>query len=773
MSTERARNIFSLLLEPANRPLLAGLLFMLVIALSVVTYIVVKHRAADEPQGMASVKSNSVSVGEASVATGKESKEYLKKVDEYNTVVLAERRKDNPSAHPIPVMGDLNAQSCQSNNDAWVNCLRTTGVLSAEECATTDTQCMINNGLIDEGKCAPADILCQKAKGMVAGGYCDPTNYACIAERARVAGCQVDDTQCLREKGIIAADACAPGDDNCDSARFSFCAVNDLACIQRRAEEVGCTLSDTACLREQGIIAATACAPNDIDCKRTPASSFCLPDDIACIIEKARLSGCEVDDTVCLIAAGIIAPGACAPGDTGCVGEKYGFCDENDVACIERLAKDAGCGVSDTQCLRESGIIAVTACAPGDQLCRRQRSYCDPLDADCIAQRAKLAGCNPTDSECLRAAGVIAPEACVLGDTQCDYLGDSSSNTPGGCSSGDISCIARALIATDCTLAETQCLRREGIIGSQDCAPKDTACNNRLTDKGNGSAGGLVGGSNRDNDYARAASGKSRGQYGGGYSGAGEKISDTGYMDQLIKFVEKRSVSRKPVEISLKNKATGLPDASRDVADKNSAVASDNKREDSNTSDDKGERLVTAGQVMYAITDIALSSDYEGPVALTLLRPGPLHRAKLLGKMVTVEEKMRLELNKMIKSNGEEFSIEAVALDPATTYAAVVSQVNHHYVYRYGWWGAGTVLSAIGKAAAMRAQEVVIVPNGGTAQGSDMDTSGEIKVAVGELGESIGEQAQKNIDRPITVEVNVNEELGVFFLKTVYEGDAI
>ena len=67
---------------------------------------------------------------------------------------------------------------------------------------------------------------------------------------------------------------------------------------------------------------------------------------------------------------------------------------------------------------------------------------------------------------------------------------------------------------------------------------------------------------------------------------------------------------------------------------------------------------------------------------------------------------MRLELTKLVLTSGEEFTVNAVALDLKTTYAAVASKVDPHYLSRYGWWGFGTVLSAVGNATKLLAQQV-------------------------------------------------------------------
>ena len=754
--SKMTRNVFSLILTPANRPLLIGFVILVLTVVGVTAYIVAQTKD-EEAKGSASVNSGSVKVGASLVATGKESAEYLKSVREYNDNTLEELREENPSAHPLPIHDGLENNSCQANHDAWSNCLRATGVLEEGDCATTDTQCMIDNGIIDEGQCAPSDMVCRKMLGLNKGVFCDPSNYSCIAARAREAGCEVSDTECLRKAGIISADSCAPGDDSCSGSRYSFCNISDLDCIQKRAREFGCELSDSICLRKHGIIADTACGPEDLECLSDPDYSFCNPSDLACIVRKARIAGCEIDDTECLRAAGIISSVACAPADESCVGPKNGFCDAGDLACISKGAIRAGCDMSDTQCLRKHGVIAPTACAPNDLSCNSKENYCEPTDLACLLQASSKTSCKANDSECLIAAGVLKPGSCAVGDQSCGLKNQRKSL----CEFGDTECISTTASKAGCSLSDTKCHRDNLIIGESDCAPADSQCFNEQVVSG----GGLRGGSSRDQKYYRAAEGnsnRSRSRNEG-------RHNDQEYMSQLLRLVSEKVPSRKSVEIGFSRKPENI---SEENSEARALAVDENQMLDASIKSSAVKEkvaLVNAGDVLYGITDIALSTDYEGPVSVTILQPGPLNGAKALGAMVQVQNRVRLELNRVIKKNGERINVNAVALDPATTYAAVASRVDHHYLYRFGWWGFGTVLSAIGNATALGAKETIIIEDGGVAESNDLDSSGEVKVALGELGEDLGEAMKSNMERPITVMVDANEELGIFFLDTVYD----
>ncbi|HHK5135090.1 TPA: hypothetical protein ACQT1F_003388, partial [Pseudomonas aeruginosa] len=86
---------------------------------------------------------------------------------------------------------------------------------------------------------------------------------------------------------------------------------------------------------------------------------------------------------------------------------------------------------------------------------------------------------------------------------------------------------------------------------------------------------------------------------------------------------------------------------------------------------------------------------------------------------------------------------------------------------RYGWWGLGAVLSAVGKAAENNANEQVIVSDGAVVTSAQQDSSRELKMALGSLGQDLGDAFKDRINRPITVSLKVNEQVGVYFLDDV------
>lgn len=184
-------------------------------------------------------------------------------------------------------------------------------------------------------------------------------------------------------------------------------------------------------------------------------------------------------------------------------------------------------------------------------------------------------------------------------------------------------------------------------------------------------------------------------------------------------------------------------------------------------------KLFDATTLVYTVSNIALNSDYEGPVWLEVVTaPGKypeLSGAQLLGSAVNLGDKMRLELNMLKLMDGRTLQVNAIGLDLDTTYAAVASDVDYHTLYRYGWWGVGVALGAAGKGA-QHASTQVTVSDGVVIQSSEASGRREALIAAGELGRELSNEFKQRLNRPPTVHVDVNETIGVFFLQDVMDG---
>lgn len=175
--------------------------------------------------------------------------------------------------------------------------------------------------------------------------------------------------------------------------------------------------------------------------------------------------------------------------------------------------------------------------------------------------------------------------------------------------------------------------------------------------------------------------------------------------------------------------------------------------------------VLRAGHQYVARSTMAANSDVGGPVILELVN-GPLRKHRMIGKFERKEEWLRMEFSSLVGLK-DPVKINAIGLDMETVLNAVGGDVDYHTFYRYGWWGFGTVLSAIGKAAERNADTQTIFVGDNVVQDSKSDTSRELKMALGDLGQSIGDVMKDRINRPLTVSVDVNQLVGVVFMDDV------
>lgn len=173
-----------------------------------------------------------------------------------------------------------------------------------------------------------------------------------------------------------------------------------------------------------------------------------------------------------------------------------------------------------------------------------------------------------------------------------------------------------------------------------------------------------------------------------------------------------------------------------------------------------------AGQMAMATADLALNSDVGGPVSLTI-RNGRLRGTQLIGKFERKEEWLRMELTTLVAPDETITNVNAIGLDMETTLNAVEGDLDSHLLYRYGWWGFGTVLKAVGAANEAAIDQTSYVSNGVVVQDTAKDTTREIMLALGSLGTDLGSVMQDRLNRPITVSLKVGDEVGVYFLEDV------
>lgn len=186
--------------------------------------------------------------------------------------------------------------------------------------------------------------------------------------------------------------------------------------------------------------------------------------------------------------------------------------------------------------------------------------------------------------------------------------------------------------------------------------------------------------------------------------------------------------------------------------------------------------MIKAGDIQFAVLNTEVNSDEPGPVMATVVL-GPYKGAKLLGSLQTSKslpgtnggEAVVVQFNVMSLADvNRSIGISAVAIDPNTARTALSSDVDHHYLLRYGSLFASSFLEGYGNAGLQAGSSVTQNQDGGTfTTYPDADPRRETAAAFGQVGQSWGQQLGDTFNRPNTITVHAGTGLGILFLSDV------
>lgn len=179
--------------------------------------------------------------------------------------------------------------------------------------------------------------------------------------------------------------------------------------------------------------------------------------------------------------------------------------------------------------------------------------------------------------------------------------------------------------------------------------------------------------------------------------------------------------------------------------------------------------LIKAGTVMFGVLTTAVNTDQPGPIMATIVS-GPLKGAKLLGTVQRQGEKALLSFNIM---NSEKFArtvgINAVAIDPETARTAVATDVDNHYLLRYGSLFASSFIQGYATALTTAGSTVTSLGLGLSVvkQNPDLSGKGKVLVALGNVGAQYSTLIGPIFNTPPTVTVASGTGVGLLFLSDI------
>jgi polyhydroxyalkanoate synthesis regulator phasin len=183
-----------------------------------------------------------------------------------------------------------------------------------------------------------------------------------------------------------------------------------------------------------------------------------------------------------------------------------------------------------------------------------------------------------------------------------------------------------------------------------------------------------------------------------------------------------------------------------------------------------GPPLIKAGTILFAVLDTGVNSDYpDSPVMATIVQ-GPLKGAKLLGKLSIASGKERVSLNFNLMNMDSWMnarSVNAFAIDPDTARTVLASNVDYHYLKRYGALFASSFVSGYADAIMQSGSVQTTGVFGTTSTTAALSPANKIAVGLGGIGKALSTAVAKYVDTPATVVVNSGVGLGILFMSDV------
>ncbi|HVE45065.1 MAG TPA: TrbI/VirB10 family protein [Gammaproteobacteria bacterium] len=185
----------------------------------------------------------------------------------------------------------------------------------------------------------------------------------------------------------------------------------------------------------------------------------------------------------------------------------------------------------------------------------------------------------------------------------------------------------------------------------------------------------------------------------------------------------------------------------------------------------KGPLLVKAGSILFAVLDTEANSDYPDSPAMATVVDGPMKGAKLLGKLVTTKgvtgqmDRITLNFTLMnLDSWPASKTVTAYAIDPDTARTALASQVDYHYMMRFGAIMATSFMQGYGNAINNSGGTTTTGIFGTSTQRPALDPGQKLASALGQMGQTVGAATQNYINRPPTVRINAGVGIGILFM---------
>jgi intracellular multiplication protein IcmE len=184
--------------------------------------------------------------------------------------------------------------------------------------------------------------------------------------------------------------------------------------------------------------------------------------------------------------------------------------------------------------------------------------------------------------------------------------------------------------------------------------------------------------------------------------------------------------------------------------------------------------LIKAGQIIFAVLDTGVNSDYpDSPVMATIV-DGQYKGAKMLGTLVTTKgvsgQMDRVSLNFTLMNVTDwpnSKAITAYGIDPDTARTVIASSVDYHYMQRFGAIMATSFVQGYASAISSSASTSTTGIFGTSTTHPELSPSQKLATGIGQIGTALGTVTQNYTNIPPTVKVDAGVSLGILFMADV------
>ena len=194
----------------------------------------------------------------------------------------------------------------------------------------------------------------------------------------------------------------------------------------------------------------------------------------------------------------------------------------------------------------------------------------------------------------------------------------------------------------------------------------------------------------------------------------------------------------------------------------------DGEKQNNNSSGDANPKPAAVtpfevGEVLYAMNSLSINSDVPGPVMIELVS-GRLRGGKFIGSFARHNKFLLLKFT-AFAYEGKTYPVEALAVDPNTSGVAVRSDVDSHYIERWGGLVAASFLEGFAEAVGNSGQSAETVDSTVIVNHPVYSAADQMWIAAGKVGERLAEPMLQNFYRAPTVYLEPGTEMGILIIK--------